>query len=79
MSQFPGTGLLDPPPDESGDPEYNLAKRARDAGMTREQYVKLRTDAIRLTGKVLRWDSATYDQAFLALALVAEETWGIKQ
>jgi len=36
----------------------------------------MRGDAVRLTGKVLRWDSALYDQAFLALAGIIADVWG---
>lgn len=78
MSQFPGTGLLDPPPD-SNDPERDLARLAKDAGISRKQHVEMRGDAIRLTGRVLGWNSAEYDQAFLALGMICEEVWGIKQ
>lgn len=74
--QFPGTGLFDPPPEEPGDPEYNLAYKAKQKGVTRRAYVQMRSDAIRLTGKTLKWDSETYDKAFAALSMIAEEVWG---
>jgi len=77
MSEFlPGTGLFDAPTDERGDPELNLARKAKEVGMSAKQYVKLRGEAIRLTAKVLRWDSALMDQAQLALAMIVAEVWG---
>lgn len=77
MSEFiPGSGLLDAPADERGDPELNLARKAKDAGMSAKQYLKMRGDAVRLTGRVLRWDSSLYDQAFLALAGIIANVWG---
>ncbi len=77
MSEFiPGTGLLDAPAGERGDPELNLARKARDAGFSARQYLKMRGDAVRLTGKALRWDSSMYDQAFLALAAIITDVWG---
>jgi hypothetical protein len=77
MSEFiPGSGLLDAPADERGDPELNLARRAKEAGMSAKHYLKMRGDAVRLTGKVLRWDSSLYDQAFLALAGIIADVWG---
>lgn len=77
MSEFlPGTGLFDVPPDERGEPELNLARKARDAGISAKHYLKMRGDALRLTGKVLHWDSSLYDQAFLALAGIIAEVWG---
>jgi len=80
MSEFlPGSGLFDAPADEKGDPELNLARRAKAAGMSATHYVKMRGGAIRLTGKVLRWDSSLYDQAFIAMALIVAEVWGPKQ
>ena len=77
MSEFlPGSGLLDAPADEKGEPEINLARKAKAAGYSAKQYVKMRGDAIRLTAKALRWDSGMMDQAMLALAGVVMQIWG---
>lgn len=76
-NQFPGTGLLDPPPD-SNNPEHDLAKAAKRLGMTRDIYMTMRMDAIRLTGRVLHWKTHQYDEAVDALRLIAEEVWGTR-
>lgn len=77
MSEFlPGSGLLDAPWDEKGDPEINLARKAREAGYSAKQYVKMRSDAMRVTARVLHWDSGMMDQAMLALAAIVAQTWG---
>ena len=75
-NQFPGTGLNDPPQEETGDPEINLAKKAKDTGHTAKQYIAARSQAIRLTGKTLKWKSHDYDLAFDALAKIVLEVWG---
>lgn len=76
MAEF--HGLLDPPPD-SNDPELDLARHAKAMGLSKRSYLLLRSDAIRLTGRTLQWNSATYDLAFVALRLIAEEVWGVRQ
>ena len=77
-TQFPGTGLLDVDPNDK-DPELSLALRAKGRGMSKRQYVTLRADAILLTGRVLKWNSATFDEAFLALRLIAAQVWDPQQ
>lgn len=77
MSEFlPGSGLQNAPEYDKGEPELNLARKARDAGMSARQYVQERSVAIRLTARVLHWDSGLMDQAMLALAGIVAEVWG---
>lgn len=73
MRSFPNR---QPPPGDTRDPERNLAKRAKESGHTRDDYLTTRVAAIHATAVAQGWDRITYQAAVFDVECLADEIFG---